>query len=156
MSKQVELKPNVDARTSSDSVSISQTLPHAQPPQTPPPKLGPTTFVPPSDLDYSPLGHVQDALSVSSSSSSLPSTLDSAANLKLLGESLTVIGTRLTATTTPLAVQGGLSVLMDSLLCATAPLTALLTSEVPEIVDEETRKMQAQILENAAYIMPGM
>ena len=70
---------------------------------------------------------------------------------------MTVIGTRLTATTTPLAVQGGLSVLMDSLLCATAPLTALLTSQVPELKDDEKmRTMQAQIMENAAYIMPGM
>ena len=51
--------------------------------------------------------------------------IDAAAHLKLLGESLSVIGQRLTEHKGQIAVSGSLSVLLDSLLCAMGPLVCL-------------------------------
>ena len=53
-----------------------------------------------------------------------------------------------------IAVQGSLSVLLDSMLCALGPLFCL-TSQVPEmnVVAAETHKAT---LDNLAYIMPGI
>ena len=53
-----------------------------------------------------------------------------------------------------IAVSGSLSVLLDSLLCATAPLLCL-TQQVPELdgIPQDTLK---EILDNIAYIMPGL
>lgn len=80
--------------------------------------------------------------------------IDAAAHLKLLGESLSTIGERLCEHEGQIAVSGSLSVLLDSLLCATAPLLCL-TQQVPELdgVPQETLK---KILDNIAYIMPGL
>lgn len=80
--------------------------------------------------------------------------LDCAAHLKLLGESLSVIGKRLTEHEGQIAVSGSLSVLLDSLLCSMAPLLCL-TQQIPEFngVPEETL---VQMLDNIAYIMPGL
>uniref|UniRef100_A0A4W5PXK6 Uncharacterized protein n=1 Tax=Hucho hucho TaxID=62062 RepID=A0A4W5PXK6_9TELE len=58
--------------------------------------------------------------------------VNAAAHLQLLGESLSHIGHRLQGTKEMMAVSGSLSVLLDSLLCALAPL-ACLTSLVPEL-----------------------
>ena len=48
--------------------------------------------------------------------------IHAAAHLKLLGESLSVIGQRLTEHKGQIAVSGSLSVLLDSLLCSMVPL----------------------------------
>ena len=101
--------------------------------------------------------------------------IDLAAHMSLLGESLATIGARLQEHKVKLswrgrkflscllnrvlfqgqiAVQGSLSVLLDSLVCALAPL-ACLTSHVPEtnVIPEEAQK---QMLDSLAYIMPGI
>lgn len=80
--------------------------------------------------------------------------IDVAAHLKLLGESLELIGSRITEHEGQIAVQGSLSVLLDSMICALGPLTCL-TRQVEELnaVPEE---MQKEMLDNVAYIMPGM
>ncbi|XP_064624910.1 HMG box-containing protein 4-like [Lineus longissimus] len=80
--------------------------------------------------------------------------VDVAAHLKLLGESLSIIGNRLTESRGQIAVQGSLSVMLDSLLCALGPLSCL-TSYVPETQAIEPITM-AQTLDNIAYIMPGL
>lgn len=56
--------------------------------------------------------------------------IDVAAHLKLLGESLTIIGLRLKEHEGQIAVSGSLSVLLDSLLCALGPLLCL-TQQIP-------------------------
>jgi len=126
----------------------------------------PTSTKPASKKSVRPVQQVQQqhqqrqSLSPSYANSGLfkvtgTDALDSAAHLKLLGESLSVIGQRLTEHDGQIAVSGSLSVLLDSLLCAMGPLLCL-TNQVPEMegaVEEE--KLKA-ILDNIAYIMPGL
>eukprot|EP00096_Caligus_rogercresseyi_P009597 TRINITY_DN327_c3_g1_i3.p1 TRINITY_DN327_c3_g1~~TRINITY_DN327_c3_g1_i3.p1 ORF type:complete len:272 (+),score=86.14 TRINITY_DN327_c3_g1_i3:47-862(+) len=81
--------------------------------------------------------------------------IDSAAHLKLLGESLSIIGERLTEHEGQIAVSGSLSVLLDSLLCAMGPLMCL-TKQVPELQDSVPPTQLSSILDNVAYIMPGL
>merc|ERR1711997_266243 len=78
--------------------------------------------------------------------------MEIAAHLKLLGESLSTIGERLCEHEGQIAVSGSLSVLLDSLLCATAPLLCL-TQQVPELDGIPPDTLQ-KILDNIAYIMP--
>ncbi|XP_071744626.1 HMG box-containing protein 4 [Lepeophtheirus salmonis] len=80
--------------------------------------------------------------------------MDSAAHLKLLGESLSIIGERLTEHEGQIAVSGSLSVLLDSLICAMGPLMCL-TQQVPELNTVPQNKLSS-ILDNVAYIMPGL
>jgi len=80
--------------------------------------------------------------------------VDVAAHLTLLGESLSVIGERLTEHEGQIAVSGSLSVLLDSLLCSLGPLLCL-TQRVPELDGADPQTL-AQILDNVAYIMPGL
>ncbi|KAK1117523.1 hypothetical protein K0M31_016558 [Melipona bicolor] len=80
--------------------------------------------------------------------------IDVAAHLKLLGESLTIIGERLKEHDGQIAVSGSLSVLLDSLLCALGPLICL-TQQVPEINGAKHETL-SQILDNIAYLMPGL
>ncbi|KAK0086566.1 hypothetical protein PV325_002970 [Microctonus aethiopoides] len=80
--------------------------------------------------------------------------VDVAAHLKLLGESLTIIGERLKEHEGQIAVSGSLSVLLDSLLCALGPLICL-TQQVPETNGAEPETL-SQMLDNIAYIMPGL
>ncbi|KAE8300038.1 HMG domain-containing protein 4 HMG box-containing protein 4 [Larimichthys crocea] len=54
------------------------------------------------------------------------------AHLHLLGESLSLIGHHLQETDKMVSVPGSLSLLLDSLLCALAPLICL-TTEIPEL-----------------------
>ncbi|XP_065314363.1 hybrid signal transduction histidine kinase A-like isoform X2 [Gordionus sp. m RMFG-2023] len=62
--------------------------------------------------------------------------IDSAAYLKLLGECLSNLGDRLMMHVGQIAVQGSLSVLLDSLICALGPLMCL-TSQLPlQPIDE--------------------
>lgn len=53
-----------------------------------------------------------------------------------------------------IAVQGSLSVLLDSLLCAVGPLMCL-TTQVPEL-NGCSAKTHTRVLDNIAYIMPGL
>lgn len=79
--------------------------------------------------------------------------LDVAAHLKLLGESLSLIGIRLTNQAN-IAVQGSLTVLLDSMLCAAGALTCL-TQQVPEM-DGIEPEVHLSTLDNMAYFMPGI
>ncbi|KAE8749785.1 hypothetical protein FOCC_FOCC003524 [Frankliniella occidentalis] len=80
--------------------------------------------------------------------------VDVAAHLKLLGESLSIIGERLKEHEGQIAVSGSLSVLLDSLLCVLGPLLCL-TSQVPE-TNVCSQDMLSKLLDNTAYIMPGL
>ncbi|XP_039295415.1 HMG box-containing protein 4 [Nilaparvata lugens] len=80
--------------------------------------------------------------------------IDAAAHLKLLGESLSIIGERLKEHDGQIAVSGSLSVLLDSLLCVLGPLLCL-TQQVPE-TDVCPPQQLSKILDNIAYIMPGL
>jgi len=80
--------------------------------------------------------------------------IDIAAHLKLLGESLSVIGERLQEHEGQIAVSGSLSVLLDSLLCAMGPLLCL-THAVPEL-DGTDPVVTRRIVDNCAFIMPGL
>lgn len=80
--------------------------------------------------------------------------LEVAAHLTLLGESLSVIGERLQEHEGQIAVSGSLSVLLDSLLCAMGPLLCL-TQTVPQLNGAEPATVN-QIVDNVAYIMPGL
>lgn len=83
-----------------------------------------------------------------------PEIVNLAAHLTLVGESLSMIGERLMEHQVQIEVSGGLSVMLDSLLCAMGPLICL-TMKVPGIegVKQTTRD---QILDNCAFIMPGL
>ncbi|KYM81422.1 HMG box-containing protein 4 [Atta colombica] len=80
--------------------------------------------------------------------------IDVAAHLKLLGESLTIIGERLKEHDGQIAVSGSLSVLLDSLLCALGPLICL-TQQLPETNGAKPETL-SQMLDNIAYLMPGL
>lgn len=80
--------------------------------------------------------------------------IDIAAHLTLLGESLTIIGKRLKEHEGQITVSGSLPLLLDSLLCALGPLLCL-TQQIPEMDGAEPDDLSA-ILENVAYIMPGL
>jgi len=80
--------------------------------------------------------------------------VDVAAHLKLLGESLSIIGERLKEHEGQIAVSGSLSVLLDSLLCALGPLLCL-TQQVPE-TNGCPQELLNRILDNIAYFMPGL
>ncbi|XP_059145425.1 HMG box-containing protein 4-like isoform X3 [Physella acuta] len=80
--------------------------------------------------------------------------IDVAAHLKLLGESLSIIGMRLQEHKGMIAVQGSLSVLLDSLICACGPLLCL-TQQVPGM-DGCSPQVHSQTLDSVAYVMPGL
>ena len=96
--------------------------------------------------------------------------IEIAAHLTLLGESLQIIGERLTEHEGQIAVSGkkpaakkclnpsstsgSLSVLLDSLLCAMGPLICL-TQYVPELNGAREEDLK-QIVDNVAFIMPGL
>uniref|UniRef100_A0A0A9YEZ1 HMG box-containing protein 4 n=2 Tax=Lygus hesperus TaxID=30085 RepID=A0A0A9YEZ1_LYGHE len=80
--------------------------------------------------------------------------LDVAAHIRLLGESLTIIGERLTEHEGQIAVSGSFSVLLDSLLCVLAPLMCL-TQQVPQM-NVIPQEQLSSLMDNIAYIMPGL
>ncbi|XP_066291305.1 HMG box-containing protein 4-like [Branchiostoma lanceolatum] len=82
------------------------------------------------------------------------SPIDVAAHLKLLGESLSLVGQRLHETEGHIAIHGGLSVLLDSMVCALGPLLSL-TRQVPAI-NGCPQEVHERTLDNVAYIMPGL
>ncbi|KAF5298014.1 hypothetical protein FQR65_LT09825 [Abscondita terminalis] len=114
-------------------------------------------------LEVPPLGNLNNSPPsprTKESNSTFKSTgikpIDVAAHLKLLGESLTIIGERLKEHEGQIAVSGSLSVLLDSLLCALGPLLCL-TQQVPELQGSScTTEQLATILDNVAFIMPGL
>ena len=54
-----------------------------------------------------------------------------------------------------IAVSGSLSVLLDSMLCAMAPLLCV-TQQVPEMRDAVPQETLNKMLDNIAYIIPGL
>ncbi|KAK9722845.1 hypothetical protein QE152_g19471 [Popillia japonica] len=111
------------------------------------PVVGNTTVSPPS-----PKG--KEAPSIYKVTGIKP--IDVAAHLKLLGESLTIIGERLKEHEGQIAVSGSLSVLLDSLLCALGPLLCL-TQQIPELQENCcTSEQLSNTLDNVAFIMPGL
>jgi len=84
--------------------------------------------------------------------------VDMGAHLQLLGESLMLVGTALRrqilSKSSDLKVYGSLSVLLDSSLCAMAPLL-FLTSFVPQL-DVIPPAVKANTLDSIAYILPGL
>ncbi|KAH8386778.1 hypothetical protein KR093_002448, partial [Drosophila rubida] len=82
--------------------------------------------------------------------------IDAAAHLKLLGESLTVIGERLKEHNGHVALSGSLSVLLDSLLCSMGPLLCM-TTQIPGLENKKQLSTNlATTLDNIAYVMPGL
>lgn len=81
--------------------------------------------------------------------------IDVAAHMKLLGESLNNIGHKLKEHEGQIAVSGSLSVLLDSMLCVLGPLMCL-TDQVEETRGAIDPQTQSAILDNIAYIMPGI
>ncbi|XP_073843188.1 uncharacterized protein [Musca autumnalis] len=82
--------------------------------------------------------------------------IDAAAHLKLLGESLTIIGERLKDHEGQIAVSGSLSVLLDSLLCSLGPLLCLTTC-LPGLEKKTKLKTNLAVtLDNIAYVLPGL
>ncbi|GBP42983.1 HMG box-containing protein 4 [Eumeta japonica] len=79
--------------------------------------------------------------------------LDISAHMRLLGESLTIIGERLKEHEGQIAVSGSVSVLLDTLLCSLTPLVCV-TTIIPEIAPPA--EVLQDTLHNIAYIMPGL
>nr|XP_040042358.1 uncharacterized protein LOC120825070 isoform X3 [Gasterosteus aculeatus aculeatus] len=77
-----------------------------------------------------------------------------AAHLHLLGESLSLIGHHLQETNKAVSASSSASLLLDSLLCAVAPLIGL-TEQVPEL-RSCTRHTLRSTMENISYLMPGL
>nr|CAD7462376.1 unnamed protein product [Timema tahoe] len=80
--------------------------------------------------------------------------VDVAAHLKLLGESLSIIGERLKEHDGQIAVSGSISVLLDSFLCAVGPLICLTQTESQ--TNGCSQETLNKILDNIAYFMPGL
>ncbi|XP_033738827.1 HMG domain-containing protein 4-like isoform X2 [Pecten maximus] len=80
--------------------------------------------------------------------------IDVSAHLKLVGESLSIIGMRLQEHRGLIAVQGSLSVLLDSVLCALGPLMCL-TTQIPEM-NGCSSETHSRTLDNVAFFMPGL
>ncbi|KAF9790006.1 hypothetical protein SFRURICE_002371 [Spodoptera frugiperda] len=76
-----------------------------------------------------------------------------AAHLRLLGESLAIIGERLKEHEGQIAVSGSVSVLLDTLLCSLAPLLSVCRA-LPAIAPPAN--LLQDTLHNIAYIMPGL
>ncbi|XP_061381628.1 HMG domain-containing protein 4 isoform X1 [Danaus plexippus] len=81
------------------------------------------------------------------------SAAEVAAHLRLLGESLAIIGERLKEHEGQIAVSGSVSVLLDTLLCSLAPLVCV-TRAIPAIAPPQA--LLRDTLHNIAYIMPGL
>ncbi|KAK9540066.1 hypothetical protein VZT92_002537 [Zoarces viviparus] len=80
--------------------------------------------------------------------------VSAAAHLHLLGESLSLIGHHLQETDKAVSMSSSVSLLLDSLLCAVAPLLCL-TAQIPEL-KSCTQHTLPSTLENISYLMPGL
>ncbi|XP_044044906.1 uncharacterized protein LOC122872886 [Siniperca chuatsi] len=124
--------------------------------------VNPMAFIPMTDTCSpvssmcSPTGSAWDTLRSTSRSSGCSDRVpvSAAAHLHLLGESLSLIGQHLQETKKMVSMSSSLSLLLDSLLCALAPLICL-TAQIPEL-RSCTQPTLASTLENIAYVMPGL
>ncbi|KAL5290576.1 HMGXB4 family protein [Megaselia abdita] len=82
-------------------------------------------------------------------------TTNIAAHFRLLGENLAIIGERLKEHEGQIAISGGLSVLLDSLLCSIGPLLCL-TTQLPAVNKNNLEANLGSILDNITYVMPGL
>ncbi|KAI1295668.1 HMG domain-containing protein 4 [Halotydeus destructor] len=82
------------------------------------------------------------------------SPFDVAAHLKILGESLTLVGKKLAEQNDEVTINGTLSLLLDSTLCALGPLMCLTT--LMDETDGCPAEVHKKTLENISYIMPGI
>lgn len=82
-------------------------------------------------------------------------TTNIAAHFRLLGENLAIIGERLKEHEGQIAISGGLSVLLDSLLCSIGPLLCL-TTQLPAVNKNDLEANLGSILDNITYVMPGL
>ncbi|KAM7419077.1 hypothetical protein PAMA_016272 [Pampus argenteus] len=116
----------------------------------------PTTDSPISSM-CDPIGSAWDTLRSTSRSPGCSDgdPVSAAAHLHLLGESLSLIGHHLQETNKLVCVSSSLSLLLDSLLCALAPLICL-TSQIPELRSCTQQHTLATTLENISYVMPGL
>ncbi|XP_047494630.1 HMG box-containing protein 4-like isoform X1 [Penaeus chinensis] len=137
------VKPQQVVRTSSKQSDVGPPAP-TQKAHTSTPKTSRSVVT--SISDHSP----PSAYKVTGSS-----PIDVAAHIKLLGESLNNIGQKLKEHEGQIAVSGSLSVLLDSMLCVLGPLTCL-TAQVEEIRGAVPEPTLMNILDNIAYIMPGI
>ncbi|XP_031727914.1 HMG box-containing protein 4 [Anarrhichthys ocellatus] len=80
--------------------------------------------------------------------------VSAAAHLHLLGESLSLIGHHLQETNKAVSMSSSVALLLDSLLCALAPLLCL-TAQIPEL-KSCTQHTLPSTLENISYLMPGL
>ncbi|KAF3852236.1 hypothetical protein F7725_005591 [Dissostichus mawsoni] len=110
----------------------------------------------PSSSMCSPTSSAWDSLRSTSRSPgcSDQDPVSAAAHLHLLGESLSLIGLHLQETNKLVSMSSSLSLLLDSLLCALAPLICL-SAQIPEL-RSCTQHTLASTLENIAYLMPGL
>ncbi|XP_063392335.1 HMG box-containing protein 4 isoform X1 [Cydia fagiglandana] len=76
-----------------------------------------------------------------------------AAHLRLLDDSLAIVGERLKEHEGQIAVSGSVSVLLDTLLCALAPLLGVCRA-IPQLAPPPA--LLQRTLHNIAYIMPGL
>lgn len=113
-----------------------------------------TTQIAPAST-YSALAH--STKSPTSHKHSVQQPAEIAAYLKLLGDNLTIIGERLKEHEGQITVSGSLSVLLDSILCSIGPLMCL-TNQIPNLgpQSDATKEHLANILDNIAYVMPGL
>lgn len=89
------------------------------------------------------------------SSGKVSDTTNIAAHFRLLGENLAIIGERLKEHEGQIAISGGLSVLLDSLLCSLGPLLCL-TTQLPAVNKNDLETNLGSILDNITYVMPGL
>lgn len=82
-------------------------------------------------------------------------TTNIAAHFRLLGENLAIIGERLKEHEGQIAISGGCSVLLDSLLCSLGPLLCL-TTQLPAVNKNDLEANLGSILDNITYVMPGL
>lgn len=109
-------------------------------------------------LTYSALSHTsKSSNSTTGQKSAVQQPAEIAAYLKLLGDNLTIIGERLKEHEGQITVSGSLSVLLDSILCSIGPLMCL-TNQIPNLgpQSETTKEHLSNILDNIAYVMPGL
>lgn len=79
--------------------------------------------------------------------------VDMAAHLQILGDALGAVGGALQQQSS-MTVNGAMSLLMDSMICALGPLICL-TSFVPELKGMEVEEM-SKTMDNISYILPGL
>lgn len=83
------------------------------------------------------------------------SAIDVASCFKILGDSLNAIGLKLNNTEETLNESDALDLLLDSAVCAMSPLLCLTSLIRPELAGGN-EKVQRGLLDNVAFLMPGI